>query len=86
MVKEGVKRISTSVTPYRNRYGFYNAGPLLFFQSNLEKAGIAMRHALKSVQYYSPRYAYYVDKSNNRPIINEKGLYSSFQRGNSYGI
>jgi hypothetical protein len=28
------------------------------FQSNLEKAGRAMRYALKTVQYYSPNYNY----------------------------
>lgn len=33
-------------------------GKLIPFESNLEKAGRAVRYATKTVQYYSPRYDY----------------------------
>lgn len=39
-----------------NRIGF---GSFIEFQSNLEKTGITVRNALKSVSYYKENYPYY---------------------------
>lgn len=56
-----------AATPYSLRYltnkSFYDDDDNFFgkeipFQSNLEKGGRAMRYAINTVQYYSPRYDY----------------------------